>query len=136
MTEQTSGKPGIELISCPTIARPGGHYSAAAAYGDLVFISGQLPIRLDGTVIGGDDFDAQAHQALDNFLTIAASAGTGRAGIVKVTAYIVGIENWPRFNRIYAERMGDHRPARAVVPVPELHYGCLIEMEGMVIRGL
>ena len=43
------------------------------------------------------------------------------ADLAKVTVYLVGIENWPLFNGIYAEIMGDARPARAVVPVPELH---------------
>jgi enamine deaminase RidA (YjgF/YER057c/UK114 family) len=41
----------------------------------------------------------------------------------------VGVERWPEFNAIYAEIMGHHKPARAVVPVPELHYGFLIEIQ-------
>ncbi|WP_348270476.1 RidA family protein [Bosea sp. LC85] len=42
--------------------------------------------------------------------------------------------NWPEFNRIYAEAFGDHRPARSVVPVPELHHGYLIEIEAVAVR--
>jgi enamine deaminase RidA (YjgF/YER057c/UK114 family) len=49
--------------------------------------------------------------------------------VVQCTAYIVGVANWPEFNRLYAERFGDHRPARAVVPVPELHHGFLVELQ-------
>lgn len=124
----------IDVVTCAAIAPPGGHYSAAAAHGDLVFISGQLPIAPDGSHLADRDFTIQARQALDNLLAIAASAGSGRDGLLKVTAYIVGIENWPLFNRLYAEVMGDHRPARAVVPVPELHHGYLVEIEAVAVR--
>lgn len=124
----------IEPIISPATAPPGGHYSAAVAVGELVFISGQLPILHDGTHSADRDFDAQAGIALDNFLAVAAAAGAGPEDVAKVTVYVVGIDNWPRFNRLYAERMGAHRPARAVVPVPELHYGYLIEIEGVAVR--
>jgi 2-iminobutanoate/2-iminopropanoate deaminase len=124
----------IELITSPDVAPPGGHYSQAAASGDLVFISGQLPIGADGSHGADETFDAQANQVMDNFLAVAAAAGCGPDDVLKVTAYIVGIENWPRFNRAYARRMGEHRPARAVVPVPELHYGYLVEIEGVAVR--
>ncbi|MFT4253633.1 MAG: RidA family protein [Caulobacter sp.] len=125
----------IKFIASPDVAPPGGHYSAAVAWGDLVFISGQLPIRADGSHAADLDFETQARLALDNFLAVAAAAGATREGVLKVTAYIVGIDNWPRFNGIYAERMSVHRPARVVAPVPELHYGCLIEIEGVAVRS-
>jgi len=51
--------------------------------------------------------------------------------VLKVTAYLVGVENWPEFNRIYAEIFGASRPARSVVPVPGLHHGYLIEIEAI-----
>lgn len=124
----------IEPIASPDTVPPAGHYSAAVAAGGLVFISGQLPILPDGTHSADRDFDTQAGIVIDNFLAVAAAAGAGPADIAKVTVYIVGIENWPRFNRIYAERMGAHRPARAVVPVPELHHGYLVEIEGIAGR--
>lgn len=124
-----------ELVTCSKIAPPGGHYSAAVSYGDTVLISGQLPITPDGTALAGQEFAIQAHQALDNFLAVAETAGANIEDILKVSAYIVGVENWPSFNQIFAERMGNHRPARAVIPVPELHYGCLIEVEGVAKRS-
>jgi 2-iminobutanoate/2-iminopropanoate deaminase len=125
----------LEPIACPATAPPGGHYSAAVAVGDLVFISGQLPILPDGTHSADQDFEVQARIALDNFLAVAATAGAGIEDVAKVTVYVVGIDNWPRFNRLYAERLGAHRPARAIVPVPELHYGYLIEIEGIAVRS-
>lgn len=57
------------------------------------------------------------------------AVGLTLADVVQCTAYIVGIDNWPRFNGVYAGIMGEHRPARAVVPVPELHYGYKVEIQ-------
>ena len=54
--------------------------------------------------------------------------------MLRVTAYSVGVENWPAFNRIYAEVFGDAKPARTVVPVPELHHGYLVEVEAIAVR--
>ena len=59
------------------------------------------------------------------------AAGAGPSDILKVTAYIVDVERWPRFNAIYSETMGNARPARTVVPVPQLHYGYLVEIDAI-----
>jgi enamine deaminase RidA (YjgF/YER057c/UK114 family) len=52
--------------------------------------------------------------------------------VVQCTAYIVGVSNWPEFNAIYVDIFGEHKPARAVVPVPELHYGFMVEIQLVV----
>lgn len=119
----------METISTPLAPAARGHYSQAVVHGGLVFVAGQLPI------VPGDpdrklvDFAAQAHQVIDNVLGILEAAGSSAGGIVKATVYIADIAHWPEFNRIYAERLGSHRPARTVVPVAQLHYGYLVEMD-------
>jgi len=113
------------------VARPGGHYSHARRFGDLVFTSGQLGVRADGSHTAGQPFEEQVRQALDNMLGALRAAGAEPSDILKVTAYIVGVDLWPRFNAIYAEVMGEAKPARTVVPVPELHYGYLIEIDAI-----
>ncbi|WP_230769857.1 RidA family protein [Sphingomonas sp. Leaf4] len=110
---------------------PAGHYAQAVRAGDLLHISGQLPIRADGAPLDDMTFEAQAAQAIDNLLAILTAAGGTPAHLVRVTAYIVGVEHWPRFNAVYAARLGDARPARSVVPVPELHYGYLVEVDAV-----
>lgn len=110
---------------------PTGHYSQAMRAGDQFYISGQLPIRADGAPLDDMAFEAQAAQAIDNMLAILTAAGGTPDRLARVTAYIVGVENWPRFNAVYAARMGDARPARTVVPVPELHYGYLVEIDAV-----
>lgn len=111
---------------------PAGHYSPAAAFGGMIFVSGQLPGLADGP---HTPFDAQVRSAMERLFSALKSAGGGPEDIIKVTAYIVGVENWSAFNQAYADIMGDHRPARAVIPVPELHHGCLVEVEAVAVRG-
>lgn len=119
----------METISTPLAPAARGHYSQAVVHGGLVFVAGQLPI------VPGDpdrklvDFVAQAYQVIDNVLGILEAAGSSAGGILKATVYIADIAHWPEFNRIYAERLGSHRPARTVVPVAQLHYGYLVEMD-------
>lgn len=121
----------IERISTQDAPAPGGHYSQAIRHGDLIYVSGQLPLRPDGTLKPDSGFEEQAQTALDNLFAVLRAANGDPQRLLKVTAYIVGIENWPRFNAIYAAALGDARPARSVVPVEELHYGCLIEIDAI-----
>lgn len=112
-------------------AQPAGHYSPAIAHGGLIYVSGQLGARPDGRHTAHLPFDDQVRQALANLFAVLAAAGAAPRHLIKVTAYLVGVENWPRFNAIYAEALGDARPARSVVPVPELHYGYLVEIDAV-----
>lgn len=125
----------IERITTDTAPKPAGHYSQACCHGNLIFVSGQLPIGPEGKVLSDRGFEDQARQAISNMLAIVKAAGSGPGGVLKVTAFIVGMENWPLFNAVYAGLLGAHKPARSVVPVPALHHGCLIEIEAIAARG-
>jgi len=125
----------IERILTENAPKPAGHYSQAVSHGDLVFVSGQLPVTMDGKIIADKSFEEQARLALDNLLAIVRAAGSSPEGVLKVTVFLAGVEYWPKFNAIYAQAFGDARPARSVVPVPALHYGCLIELEAIAVRG-
>lgn len=124
----------IETIVTDAAPAPGGHYAQATASGDLLFIAGQLPVRPDGTHTADLPFEDQARQALANLLAIVRAGGSAPDRVLKVNVYIVGIEHWPAFNRVYAELFGDARPARAVVPVPALHFGYLLEVDAIAAR--
>lgn len=111
--------------------QPAGHYSRSVSAGGFIFVSGQLPRTADGTHDPAAPFEAQVRRALANIATILAEAGANWQDVSKVTAYIVGSEHWSEFNRIYAEVLGSAKPARTVVPVPELHYGYLVEIDAV-----
>ncbi|SEA61389.1 RidA family protein [Paraburkholderia sartisoli] len=113
---------------------PGGHYSQAVKAGGFTFVSGMLPgpgVATDGP----DNFERQVRATLQHCTRVLAAAGCSLTDVAQCTAYIVGIGNWPHFNRIYAEVFGEHRPARAVVPVPELHHGFLVEVQMTAFTG-
>lgn len=121
----------ISTLNAPT-AR--GHYSQAVVHGGVVYVAGQLPI------VPGEpgepekqlaSFEEQARRVIDNVLAILDEAGSGAELILKATVYIADVSHWPAFNAIYAERLGAHKPARTVVPVPALHYGYLVEMDAI-----
>lgn len=121
----------IKLIHTAAAATPGGHYSQAVRHQGVLYISGQLPVHTDGRHGVEETFEVQAAIALENVLQILAAANGGVGDLLKVTVYIVGIENWPVFDRVYSRYLGAHRPARAVVPVPQLHHGYLVEIEAL-----
>ena len=113
--------------------QPAGHYSQAMITGNLVFVSGQLPIHPDSGEIG-PSIEEQTRQVLDNLENILVNSGSSLAKVVKTTVYISDISLWGKVNEIYALRFGTHKPARAVVPTRELHFGCLIEIEAVAER--
>ena len=114
--------------------KPGGHYSQAMIWNDLIFVSGQLPIhpqtgeKINGTI------EEQCTQTLENVKLILEDAGSGLDQVLKTTIYIADIDLWGKVNEIYASFFGEHKPARAIVPVKDLHYGFKIEIEAIAIR--
>ncbi|HYC35422.1 MAG TPA: Rid family detoxifying hydrolase [Usitatibacter sp.] len=126
----------MEAIITDTAPPARGHYSQALVHGDVVYVSGQLPIvprdperRLAG-------FEAQARQVIANVIAVLEAAGSSRDRILRTTVYIADIAHWPAFDALYAEVLGEHRPARTVVPVPALHNGYLVEMDAIAaLRG-
>ena len=95
----------------------------------LVFVSGLLPITPSGEKLVNKPFAEQATAVFLNLREILTAAGTDTDHLVSVRVYITDIANWAEFNRLYALFCGEHRPARAVVPVPVLHFGLLLELE-------
>jgi 2-iminobutanoate/2-iminopropanoate deaminase len=109
---------------------PAGHYAQATVAAGLVFVSGQLPFH-PHTLSMPDGLDAQLAQAMSNLEAILVAAGSSLSKLVSVTLYITDVNHWPEVNRKYAEIMGEHKPARTIVPVPALHYGALIEINAV-----
>lgn len=116
----------MKFISSNQAPAPGGHYSQAVAAGGLVFVSGMLPAGNNQPPL---TFEAQVHSVLDHCSAVLAEVGCGLEDVVQSTVYLAGVEHWPAFNQLYAERFGSHRPARTVVPVPALHHGFLVEIQ-------
>jgi 2-iminobutanoate/2-iminopropanoate deaminase len=121
----------MRTISTPDAPSPAGHYSQAIVYGDTVYVSGQLAVNQVTGEKGAGSIEEQTRLALRNVEQILLSAGSDLNHVIKTTAYVSDIELWKGVNQAYAEVFGEHRPARAVVPSRDLHYGCLVEIEAI-----
>ena len=118
----------IQTDAAPT---PAGHYSQAVEHSGLVFTAGLLPVdpQSGEKVLGS--IEEQARRVLLNLKGVLQGAGTDLDRVLKVTVYVSDISLWGRFNEVYAEVFGDHRPARTVVPTAGLHHGFLLELEAV-----
>jgi 2-iminobutanoate/2-iminopropanoate deaminase len=125
----------MKFISTRNAPTPAGHYSQAVVQGDLVFVSGQLPIDPVSGEKKTGPIEEQTEQTLQNLAEILEAANSGIDQVLKVTIYLSNIELWNRVNAVYAKFFGEHKPARAVVPTRELHYGFQIEIEAIATVG-
>jgi 2-iminobutanoate/2-iminopropanoate deaminase len=121
----------ITIANPPALSKPGGHYSHVVVHGGVAYVSGQLPIAPDGPLPPDASFERQARQVLANVREAVEGVGSNLSRVLKCTVYVNDIGDWPEFNRLYAEAFGEHRPARAVVPVSPLHYGYRLEMDAI-----
>lgn len=120
----------MQIVSTPHSRESKGHYSPAVIHGDLVYISGQLPINYAaGEKLPAGGIKEQTRQALENLEDVLKQCGSTKHQVLKTTVYIPDIAFWPVVNEIYAEFFGDHKPARTIVPTNPLHFAALIEIE-------
>lgn len=121
--------PPITVFDSPELMPPAGHYSHVVRLGDLLFLSGQLPITPAGNTLASESFEAQARQVLANVEACLRAIGAGREHLLAVTVSVTDIADWPTFDALYGEWLGAHRPARAVAQVAALHYGSALEVQ-------
>jgi 2-iminobutanoate/2-iminopropanoate deaminase len=121
----------IRTVNTPNAPAPGGHYSQATVYNGLVFVAGQLSIDPATGEKKLGSIEEQTEQTLKNVAEILRAAGSDLGRVLKMTVYVADIGLWQSVNTVYARVMGEHRPARAVVPTKELHYGFLVEIEAI-----
>jgi len=108
-----------------------GHYSQGVVHNGLVFVSGQLPLDPATGEIVSPDIEQQTERTLRNVEAVLKEAGSGLDRVLSMTVYIVGRGLWPQVNAVIARVMRDHKPARAIIPVPEIKPGCLIEIQAI-----
>jgi 2-iminobutanoate/2-iminopropanoate deaminase len=113
------------------LAEPISHYTDAVVAGDTLYISGIVPVDADGGVVG-DDVAAQARQVFANMELVLAAAGATPADVVKVTVYLLDVDDRPLINPVRQEFFGAARPASTLVEVSRLAVpGALLEIEAI-----
>ena len=121
----------ITKVFTPEAPSPAGHYSQAIVHNGLVYVAGQLPINPHMTEKVPGDIAQQTILVLRNLDAVLKAAGSSKDMVLKVTIYVSDISLWGTINKVYGEFFGDHRPARAVIPVKDLNYGYQLELEAI-----
>ncbi|MES2554103.1 MAG: RidA family protein [Pseudomonadota bacterium] len=121
----------MQVIQTPNAPAAIGPYSQAMVVGDLLFTSGQIPLRADGTLVEGD-ITVQTTQVLANLKAIIEAAGASLSKVVKTTVFLKNLDDFVVMNGIYAEAFGSHTPARSTVQVAKLPRDVLVEIEAIV----
>jgi reactive intermediate/imine deaminase len=123
-----------EEIRVPGQAEPISHYTDAVRAGDLLFVSGIVPVDAGSALVGADDVVEQTRQVFRNMAAVLAAAGAGPGDVVKVTVFLTDIDDRPRINPVRAEFFGSTRPASTLVEVSRLAVpGARIEVEAVAL---
>ncbi|KAG5654146.1 hypothetical protein H0H81_006857 [Sphagnurus paluster] len=109
-----------------------GPYAQAIKAGDLLFLSGCIPLNAQGELVGEGDVEAQARQALANLKAVVEAGGSELGKVVKTTVFLKSMNDFAAVNRIYAAFFVKHTPARSAVEVARLPRDVLVEVEAIV----
>ena len=129
---EESKKMPKEIISTDNAPQAIGPYSQAVKTGNLIFISGQIPLDpKTGDIVDGSIED-QANQVLDNIKSICEAAGHGLEDIVKITIFLTDLGNFATVNEVMKNYFKEPYPARATVEISGLPLGVNVEIEAIV----
>ena len=121
-------------IHTPNAPAAIGPYSQAVQTGNMLFVSGQIPIDPATGVFAGEDITTQTHQSLTNIKNILAAAGYSLKDGVKTTVLLADIADFAAMNAVYAEYFTENKPARAAFAVKDLPRGALVEIEAIAAK--
>lgn len=125
-----------EELRVPGQPEPISHYTDAVRAGDLLFLSGIVPVDSTGRLVGGSDVVEQARQVFRNMGEVLAAAGASFADVVKVTVFLTDVDDRPLVNPVRQEVFGETRPASTLVEVSRLAVeGARIEVEAVALLG-
>ena len=121
----------MKVIQTPNAPTAIGPYSQAIEVGNLLFTSGQIPLRADGSLVDGD-ITAQTLQVMANLKAVIEAAGTQLSQVIKTTVFLKNLDDFVAMNKVYGEVFGNHAPARSTVQVAKLPRDVLVEIEAIV----
>ncbi|MGD0009432.1 MAG: RidA family protein [Terriglobia bacterium] len=120
-----------DVISTPKAPAALGPYSQAIRWGDLIFVSGQIPIDPATSQVVGDDVAAQTERVLKNLAAILEAAGASLGQVLKTTVYLRDLNDFGKMNEVYARFFSEQPPARATVQVARLPRDVSVEIEAV-----
>lgn len=119
------------VIKTSNAPAPVGPYSQAITSGNLLFISGQIPLDPETGELAGTSFAEQCHQVLLNLKSILQAGGSGLDQVLKVTIFMTNLSQFGELNKIYSEYFDESKPSRSCVEVNSLPKGVDIEMDAI-----
>jgi len=122
-----------ECIFSPNGSPAGGPYSHAVRAGNLLFVSGQGPMAKDGSGVVPGTLEEEAHLTLENLKAVLTDAGSGLEHVVKTTCFLKDMNNFKRFNDVYATYFTENPPARSCVEVARLPLDFQVEVEAIAV---
>jgi 2-iminobutanoate/2-iminopropanoate deaminase len=121
-------------IRVPSLPEPISHYTDAVRVGDLLFLSGCVPLDASGALVGGDDVVAQARQVFRNIESVLSAAGATFADVAKVTLFLTDVDDRVKINPVRQEFFVEARPASTLVEVSRLAVpGAKLEVEAVAV---
>jgi 2-iminobutanoate/2-iminopropanoate deaminase len=120
-----------DVISTSNAPAALGPYSQAIRWGDLIFVSGQIPIDPATSQVVGDDVAAQTERVLQNLTAILEAAGASLGQVLKTTVYLRDLNDFGKMNEVYARFFSERPPARATVQVARLPRDVSVEIEAV-----
>lgn len=112
-----------------------GTYSQAVRVGDVVYLSGQIPLVPASMELVGEDVESQIRQVFDNLAAVAEAAGGALADAVRLTVYLTDLANFPLVNEVMAEYFSEPYPARAAIGVAALPRNAAVEIDAILVLG-
>jgi reactive intermediate/imine deaminase len=109
-----------------------GTYSQAVRYGNLVFLSGQIPLDPESMELVEGGFEIQVRRVFDNLSAVCEASGGSLGDIIKLTIFLTDMNNFPAVNSVMGEYFSEPYPARAAVGVASLPKGAVVEMEAVL----
>jgi 2-iminobutanoate/2-iminopropanoate deaminase len=122
----------MEFITTNSAPAAVGPYSQAVKVNGMVYCSGQIPLKLDGSMVEGG-VKEQTKQVLENLEMVLGAAGSGLSKAVKCTVYLQDMADFAAMNEVYGEHFRDHKPARATVEVSRLPKDVRVEIDCIAI---
>lgn len=123
----------MKFISTDQAPAAIGPYSQAIVVNDMIFTSGQIALRPEGSMEEGD-VEAQTRQVLTNLKGVLESEGSALSKVIKTTVFLAHMEDFAKMNGVYAEFFGEHKPARSTVAVKTLPKNALVEIECIALK--
>jgi len=111
-----------------------GPYSQAILVGALLFTSGQIPLKADGSLLQGD-IAAQTRQVLDNLAAVLTAGGSSPERVIKCTCFLADMNDFAAMNEVYGAFFTTNPPARSAVEVARLPKDVKIEIEAVALVG-